>query len=256
MCRLLGFHSKVPSQMHCSLLVAENALAVQSREHKDGWGIAYYQDNVPHVFKGVMRASEDPDFVRIGEQLSAHTMIAHLRRATQGEISLVNCHPFQFGNWVMAHNGDLPDFVSIKHELIDGITSTLLERVLGTTDSEIYFMMFLSELEKAHILEEPNPNLSLCADALRKTVSRIETVYRRRELTKELALNVIISNGSLLLGYRRGHELSYSARREQGRHVSNLIICSEPYGKEDLWHEIAEGQIVAIDRDFNLYVEL
>lgn len=262
MCRLLGFHSKLPSQLHRSLLVAENALAVQSKEHKDGWGIAYYQDSVPHVFKGVKRASLDSDFVRIGEQITAQTVIAHLRRATQGEISLVNCHPFQHGNWVMAHNGDFPDFCALKNEFIKAVSPPLLERVFGTTDSEIYFSMFLSELEKMSILDLQEPSIKQCATALRNTVERIESIYRQHRTEKKLALNVIISNGYFLIGFRKGHELSFYAQREDQENdtsavfASNLIISSEPYAKESNWHEFKEGQIVGIDHEFRLHVEL
>src|SRR4051794_31811738 len=49
MCRLFGFRSVIPSQVHRSLLAAENALGVQSNQHPDGWGVAFYVDGSPHV---------------------------------------------------------------------------------------------------------------------------------------------------------------------------------------------------------------
>jgi len=42
MCRLFGFRSVLRSRVHRSLRTADNALAVQSRVHPDGWGVAYY----------------------------------------------------------------------------------------------------------------------------------------------------------------------------------------------------------------------
>ena len=44
MCRLFGFRSVIPSQMHRSLIAADNALGRQSERHPDGWGVAYYVD--------------------------------------------------------------------------------------------------------------------------------------------------------------------------------------------------------------------
>ncbi len=49
MCRLFGFRSVIQSQVHRSLLDADNALAAQSSQHPDGWGVAFYVDGSPHV---------------------------------------------------------------------------------------------------------------------------------------------------------------------------------------------------------------
>ena len=46
--------------------------------------------------------------------IKSHNVVAHVRKATVGEVSLENCHPFVrelWGrNWVFAHNGDLKDY--------------------------------------------------------------------------------------------------------------------------------------------------
>ena len=59
MCRLFGFRSVIPSQVHRSLLAAENALGTQSNQHPDGWGVAYYVDGAPHVTKNPITALGD-----------------------------------------------------------------------------------------------------------------------------------------------------------------------------------------------------
>ena len=49
MCRIFGFRSVIQSAAHRSLVAADNALGDQSSEHPDGWGVAYYVDDAPHV---------------------------------------------------------------------------------------------------------------------------------------------------------------------------------------------------------------
>lgn len=263
MCRLFGFCSETFGSMDRPFMVAENALCKQSEEHKDGWGVAYYHHGVPHVLKGRTRAAEDQDFRRLGQHLKANTVIAHLRRATQGDISLVNCHPFQYGNWVMAHNGDLPDFTKVRDELIVGIHDDFLAHVFGSTDSEIYFALFLNELNNMGILHESKPPINKCALALRNVVKHIEQIYRTKPLAKPFALNVLISNGNLLMAYRNGHELSFNVDAEKthtskrdGDKISRLIISSEPLNKEDVFENLNEGQIVALDHEFRLFLTL
>ena len=63
-------------------------------------------------FVGYERAIDSPIAKLIREYpIKSRNVIAHIRKATQGAVSLQNCHPFVrelWGrNWVFAHNGDL-----------------------------------------------------------------------------------------------------------------------------------------------------
>jgi glutamine amidotransferase len=72
--------------------------------------------------------------------IQSKNVIAHIRKATQGEVMLENCHPFVrecWGRyWVFAHNGDLKEFAPE----LDGSFLPV-----GTTDSERAFAIFCSK---------------------------------------------------------------------------------------------------------------
>jgi predicted glutamine amidotransferase len=72
-------------------------------------------------------------------------VVAHIRKATQGEVALENCHPFVrelWGRyWVFAHNGDLKDFQPRLHASF---------RPVGSTDSERAFCWLMQEMAKSH----------------------------------------------------------------------------------------------------------
>ena len=70
MCRLFGFRSVIPSQVHRSLLDADNALGIQSNEHPDGWGVAYYVEGAPHVARSPVTALGDQLFHRVSGVVS------------------------------------------------------------------------------------------------------------------------------------------------------------------------------------------
>ena len=125
MSRLFGFRSVTPSQVHRSLLAAENALGNQSNEHPDGWGVAFYVDGAPHVTRSPMTALGDHLFHRLSGVVASETVLAHVRRATQGKNTVFNCHPFQYGRWVFAHNGDVPEFESRRDQLLAEIAPRL-----------------------------------------------------------------------------------------------------------------------------------
>jgi glutamine amidotransferase len=75
--------------------------------------------------------------------VKSRTVIAHIRKATQGRVALSNCHPFTrrlWGrDWVFAHNGDLKK-LALK---LDG-----RYRPQGSTDSELAFCYMLQELQR------------------------------------------------------------------------------------------------------------
>lgn len=89
-----------------SLLAAENAIAVQSSRHRDGWGLAFYLGNrIPHTIKSALPANADNIFSKVSGVVASETVLAHIRQATTGDKNILNSHPFQHGNWVFAHNG-------------------------------------------------------------------------------------------------------------------------------------------------------
>ena len=77
--------------------------------------------------------------------IKSDNIIAHIRKATQGQIALANTHPFVrelWGRyWVFAHNGDLKGFAPRLHGAF---------RPVGETDSERAFCWLMQELAKAH----------------------------------------------------------------------------------------------------------
>ena len=148
MCRLFGFRSVIQSQVHRSLLDADNALAVQSSAHPDGWGVAYYVDGAPHLTKSASTALHDQLFQRVSGIVASETVVAHIRKATVGKNSVLNTHPFQYGRWVFAHNGDIPGFDRSRTRLVSEIAPRLRRFILGETDSEALFYLFLTRLQR------------------------------------------------------------------------------------------------------------
>ena len=146
MCRLFGFRSRVQSKAHRSLVVAENAIAEQAQIHCDGWGIGYYLEDEPYIFKSAMSANGDRRFESFSEKLHCQTMLVHVRRATVGQKDSLNSHPFRYGTWMFAHNGTLFEFNKIKDQMVERIEARFHELIFGTTDSEHFFYYLLSEM--------------------------------------------------------------------------------------------------------------
>src|ERR1051325_690286 len=156
MCRLFGFRSVIPSKVHRSLLAAENALGLQSNLHPDGWGVAFYVDGSPHVTRSPSTALGDALFHRLSGVVSSETVLAHVRKATQGAKTVLNCHPFQYGRWVFAHHGAIPELERFRAAVRAEVAPPLRRFILGETDSELVFFVFLSRLAAFAPLSRPH----------------------------------------------------------------------------------------------------
>jgi predicted glutamine amidotransferase len=112
--------------------------------HHDGWGIAFFEGAGVRHFVDHQAAIASPIAELIKQYpIKSKNVIAHIRKATQGQVALENCHPFVrelWGKyWVFAHNGDLKEFAPV----LDGAF-----RPVGTTDSELAFCYVMQELRR------------------------------------------------------------------------------------------------------------
>ena len=117
--------------------------------------------------------------------IKSRNVIAHIRKATQGKISLENAHPFSrelWGRqWIFAHNGDLHDF-----------NPTLSGRFtpIGNTDSERAFCFLLDQLVQKFAYHEPK---------LEQIFSLLAEVSPK--IAEHGTLNFCLSNGQALFAY-------------------------------------------------------
>ena len=111
MCELLAMSARIATTVHLSLEEFSRHGGL-SGPHKDGWGIAWYDDRDVRLVKEAFPAAGSAcvRFIQ-GNPFVSPLVISHVRKATRGEVALRNCQPFVRelgGAWhSFAHNGDL-----------------------------------------------------------------------------------------------------------------------------------------------------
>jgi predicted glutamine amidotransferase len=185
MCQLLGMNCNVPTDI-CFSFTGFRARGGLTDHHTDGWGISFFEGKGLRQFLDPNPSAHSPiaEFIR-SYPIKSKNVIAHIRKATQGEIKLENTHPFVreiWGQyWSFAHNGDLKNFSpALRGRFIP----------VGNTDSEKAFCYILQEL---HIEFGDNyPTAKLLGEKL-------------HQLTLELAafgiFNFLLSNGEFMLAH-------------------------------------------------------
>lgn len=276
MCRLFGFRSVILSQVHQSLVDADNALEAQSTRHPDGWGVAYYLANCPHVIKSEKTALNDTIFKKISGIVSSQTVIAHIRSATLGEVNLLNTHPFQFGNWTFAHNGNIKNFGQHREELKSQISPNFRRFIFGNTDSEIIFYFILSQLSKNIDVTQKDCPIDILAESVQQSMEKICNIagpYSSIDNAgnTETYLTFILTNGGTMLAHQGGKALFYSTYKNKCRDrdtcpsfspeceatsqsgfVNHLIFSSEPLSGDNIWIPMRPGQIAGVGSEMKL----
>lgn len=196
MCQLLGMNCNTPTDI-CFSFEGFAARGGKTDDHRDGWGIAFFEGKGCRIFLDAKPSIASPiaELVRHYPIHSNH-VIAHIRKATQGEIALLNCHPFLrelWGRyWVFAHNGDLKDFHPQGLKFYQPV---------GNTDSEKAFCVILEEFRRCFPQSKPP----------------LEKLYLvLQEITKTLAnkgiFNYLLSDGEHFFAHC-STKLSYIVRQ-------------------------------------------
>jgi predicted glutamine amidotransferase len=241
------------------LLEAPDSLAQQSRREPDGTGVGYYrEDGSSVVEKQPIAAYEDQQFAQEARELSSHTFVAHVRYASGSPVTLENTHPFEQAGRLFAHNGVIGDVPALERELGEAMSS-----VHGQTDSERYFALITSEIERT-------------GDAGEGIVSAARWIADHLPV---FAINcVLIDEGELwALRYPDVHELHVLERDAGGpsgkRHLEHasargslrvrsgdlarlpaVVVASEMMDEDAGWRALGSGELLHVDQDLHATV--
>jgi glutamine amidotransferase len=208
MCRLMAYLGS-PIIIDKLLYQPKNSLVNQSVNAKeleeplngDGFGIGWYAKEInlePVTFVSVHPAWSNRNLKNLAPKVSTDCFIAHVRAASVGEVSESNCHPFQYKNLLMMHNGGVENFSNIKRKLREPLTDELYNWIKGQTDSEHIFAYLLNELLKNHKSVSPEA----VVDAFENTFKALKKMMAENGITEEAYLNMVVTDGHFIVGAR------------------------------------------------------
>jgi glutamine amidotransferase len=237
MCRLFGAAANAPVDVSFQLLRSENSILRQSERHDSGWGSAYYHEGVPDIrrFPQAAHADEAFDEVTSGR---AELIMVHVRRATIGDLSLANTHPFDRGRFTYCHNGTI-----LKASTLVPLSD---REPRGQTDSERFFNFLMTGFDADDVV-----------GSLRRTVAEVS------ERCRFSALNFLFCDGERIYAYRLGvyrlfrlvEDLDLDTDTETHHHVHLgrphaervLLVSSEKLDDRREWAEFEQDELLVAD---------
>jgi glutamine amidotransferase len=262
MCRLFALFANQPTTVATSLMEAENNLRSQSccdsrnEAHHDGWGIGYRSAGTIHRVRSTRPASRDPRYRRVVDMIRVSALVAHVRDASMGPVTIQNSHPFRHGRWLFAHNGTLAGFPAARRQIRAAIPADLRKRIRGQTDSEHAFYLLLANLRTiTGNINAPCPPDAVC-QAISQCVQYLQLLCHQ---TKEPShFNFVLTNGAMLAASRWGHTLWFVERHSGNGILSDkparpsagyraVAVASEPTTAEN-WTAVPERSILCVSR--------
>ena len=205
MCRWLAYAGR-PIYLDDLLFKPEHSLISQSLRARQspvmtngaGFGVGWYGAKAePGLCRDFRPAWNDENLRSLSEQIQSGLFFAHVRASTGTATSRANCHPFRHGNWLFMHNGAIGGFDRLARELDFKIAPELYRQRRGTTDSETFFYLLLTN----GLEDDP-------AGALARTVALIEAARRGAGIDEPLRLTAAFTDGSRIFAVRYSSDRS------------------------------------------------
>lgn len=250
MCRWLAYRG--PSlPLEALLLAPEHSILDQSRHAErtnfeingDGFGLGWYGKAAsPGVFHDVRPAWNDRNLRSVAAHVESHLFMAHIRATTGSPVSRSNCHPFAYGDWLFAHNGQIGGYASLRHALDVQIDPVIYASRVGTTDTEAMFQLALT----FGLQDDP-------VGGILRMIDVVESEREKHGVSEPFEMTVALANGERLWAFRHSSDkappsLYYNAPGASLRDADGAslqlqpgaaLVLSEPLDRDpENWIEV------------------
>jgi glutamine amidotransferase len=279
MCRLMAYKG-TPIIMDKLLYQPKNSLVNQSSNAReieeplngDGFGLGWYVhefNQEPATFVSVNPAWSNRNLRSLAPRIKTECMIAHVRAASVGEVSESNCHPFQYKNLLMAHNGGVEEFNKIKRKLRAPLTDEMYTWIKGQTDSEHLFAYLINTL----ITQHKSVGVDEVVDSFEKTFVFVKKLMAEAGIQDAAYLNMVFTNGLFIVATRWVSDPNEEAltlyHSEGSRYVVEdgvtrmeapsdddqaVLIVSEKLTDDGYWTMIPNNHFVIVEQSLNVRV--
>ena len=215
MCRVLAYLGE-PLPVRNLLFDTDNGLVAQSYSPRmmntflnlAGFGMQAWDPNSlhpeePFTYRTTTLPSFDRNLRFLSAKVAPMCLVAHVRGVTYSDEAVVadtNLHPFRLAGArvVLAHNGHLRQFRSMRYSLVEHVRPELAKRNEGTTDSEWIYALVLSQLDDPYGLPE-TPEL---AEAIANALCILRTVRVAHGIDTSSPVNLCVGTGRAVVATR------------------------------------------------------
>jgi glutamine amidotransferase len=284
MCRFVAYIGKpimadeLLIKPHNSLMKqSSNALESEMTVNGDGFGVGWYSHAIrkePALFRSIRPAWNDENLKYNASMIKSHCLLAHIRAATQGAVSIENTHPFHYREFLMMQNGGINNFSKIKRAVINRLDEDLFEWVYGQTDTQYIFALFLT-IAKETVKNGTALTLEELTNCLSQTFAEIQEMKKNARLDSPSLYNLVLTDGNAIIATRYStqpdketrslhiasnvecytSELGFLRFRTADPKDCSVLISSEVLSSEvEFWKEVPENHSIIVSEGLQVQI--
>lgn len=215
----------------------------------DGFGVGWYGDkDFPGVFKDTTPAWNDRNLKSLCAQIKSGMFFGHVRASSTGAVQRTNTHPFRYDKYLFQHNGHIEQFKYIWQDLFAQIDPSLVPEISGTTDSEVFFYLALSN----GLIHNPHKGF-------KAAISILDKAYEKQKLKPEYSFSCAFTDGKVLYTFLYSKDTIpktqfYSDANECAKDLGagqldlpddSVVFVSEPLNRlSGQWEEVPDNSFI------------
>jgi predicted glutamine amidotransferase len=241
----------------------------------DGFGLGWYVHNIsriPGLFRSISPAWNNQNLLYNAPLIRTNCMFAHVRAASVGAISELNSHPFHYNQFLMMHNGLVPQFQRIRRRLQSLLNDEMFLWVKGQTDSEHLFALLMQNLNENTAGSEDfeTDDVRQAFQKTFDTVCALQHDAGQRDLI--CTFNMMVTDGRRIFGTRFSSEPEREARslyfatgnrfecrngvsamiQDDSEDRAVLIVSEKLNNRKDEWTAIPDNHFIAVEKDLSI----
>ena len=204
-----------------------NAQETEVPVNGDGFGLGWYQKSIrpePGRYVSIRPAWNDQNLIHATSLMKTGCFLAHVRAATEGNVSLENCHPFLCEEFLMMQNGGIHKFHKIKRSMSRLLDDEAYDWIKGQTDTEYTLGLFLTIARKR--AGDRHLHLNELVECLQETFEKIEELKSAANMNDPSLYNLVLTNGEAMIATR------YSTQPKKESRSLHIATGAECYTGE------------------------
>ncbi len=264
-----------PNLMRCQVGRLRHLVSLQEGgKLPDAYGFGSYGAGDVLLGKRPSGAPAPLGLGELGGAVDSEALVVHARTATVGNLKDENTHPFRFRRWLFAHDGTVEGWEQVRPRLLAALPDFLRRTIQGETDSEHVFTWFLKLLRDEGRLDSLDMEAATAGRALGGAVRQIDAWSREVGAQRQSAMNLVATNGRVMVATRRGRPLHYallegivpcprdgidadtpeSDPRVRPHRRVKAVCFATLLGTANGFIEVPEGSVVAVGRTLQVTV--
>ena len=231
MCELFGVTANRKIKVNSQL----KAFFSHSIEHRNGWGLALFDDHSISIEKEPIKAADSIYLKsRLAGRLETARCMAHIRKATVGDVNFDNTHPFSKRDesgrtWVLVHNGTIFD---------SPLLNSYQYVQQGDTDSERILLYLVDQVNHAY----KSRKNSFDAKARVRLIDQLI-----RNIVPGNKVNLLIYDGDYFYVHKNEEGTLFMSKKE------GSVIFSTHALTTDGWEEVPQNRLMVFQDGEEIY---